>query len=76
MPLLDYMNLCLLVVLLLFVTTFEELALDVFPQLTLVVVLVPAGDTCVEEGLESEGTSKDGRDVNRVSLKERGQLEG
>lgn len=57
-----------LFVVFLLLAAFEELTLDILPQLTLVVVLVPLGDTRVKVGLESESTSENGGNVDRVSL--------
>lgn len=57
------------------VTTLEELGSDIVPRLTLVVVSVPFVNTGVEDSLESKGTSEDGGDVDRVSSEQGGQLE-
>lgn len=62
-----------LLVVLVVITALKELALDVFPQLALVVVLVPLGDAHVKKALEGKGTGEDGGDVNGVSLEQRGE---
>lgn len=61
-------DLGLLVILVLVVTTFKELALDICPQLAFVVVGVPGVDCRVKISLESEGAGKNGGHVNRISL--------
>lgn len=58
------------------VVLFDELALDVLPQLALVVVFVPLGDGGVEETFKGKGTSKHGTDKHRVSVEKGSKLAG
>ena len=53
---------------------FDELALDVLPQLALVVVVVPVGDGGVEPRFKDKGTSKHGTDKHRVSGEKSSEL--
>lgn len=48
----------------------SQLQLDVLPQLTFVVVLVPAADGRVQHWLQDKGSGKDGADKDRVSLED------
>lgn len=65
-----------LFVVLFLLAAFEELTLDILPQLALVVVFIPLGNTGVKESLESEGTAEDGSNVNGVSLVQSRELSG
>lgn len=52
------------------IVVFDKSALDVLPQLTLVVVFVPGSNGVVKLGFEDESTSKDGTNKQRVSAEE------
>lgn len=63
-----YMH-CYVQLLVVVIASLNEFAFDVFPQLSLVVILVPLGHSNVKRRFESECTSKDGSDENGISLK-------
>lgn len=57
------------------VTSFKELALDILPQISSVVVFVESVDSRVKESLENEGTAENGGNINGVSLEQSRKLE-
>lgn len=63
-----------LLVIFIVVSTFKEFALDILPQLTSVVVLVPSGNGRVEACLERKGAGENRGHVDRVSLEQSSEL--
>lgn len=61
--------------LLVIVSTLDEVRSDIVPQLTLVVVVVPGVDGRVKESLEGKGTGEDCGHKNGVSLDQSRELE-